>query len=376
VNAVPAKSLPEAHRFPEVGVPFFWPFGLPQAGLELADRALKFLAEIERTQVVRPAPQWSTPHRVAIELHTFTLRDFSRHRDAPPVLVLPPYAGHTSVIADFRPGQSLVATLLEGGCPSVAVTDWREATPEMRDYDIDNYLAEINVAVDGLGGTVALVGLCQGGWEAAMYAARFPRKVRRLVLAGAPIDTDAGEGPIRNAAHALPMRFYEQLVALGGGRLRGGLMLLGFKSMHPDRQYFGKFAELYEHIDDPTYVSRFEQFERWYEHTIDLPGRWYLQAVKELFKENRLARGEFVGLGERLDLKAIRCPLYLLAGRRDDITPADQVFNAARLVGTPRSEIEQATADGGHIGLFMRNEVLARNWTKIARWLAGAARPG
>jgi len=373
---MPGKPLPEAHRFPEVGVPLFWPFGLPQAGLALAERTLKFLAEIERTQVTRPAPQWSTPHRVALELHTFTLRDFSRRSDAPPVLVLPPYAGHASVIADFQPGQSLVATLLDGGCPRVAVTDWREATPEMRDYDIDNHLAEINVAVDDLGGAVALVGLCQGGWEAAMYAARFPRKVRRLVLAGAPIDTDAGAGPIKDATHALPLQFYEQLVALGGGRLRGGLMLLGFKSMHPDRQYFGKFVELYEHIDDPTYVSRFERFERWYEHTLDLPGRWYLQAVKELFKENRLAKGAFVGLGERLDLKTIRCPLYLLAGERDDITPREQVFNAARLVGTPRGEIEQATADGGHIGLFMRNAVLARSWTPIAHWLAGAARPG
>ena len=47
----------------------------------------------------------------------------------------------------------------------------------MKDYDIDNYLAEINVCVDDLGGRVNLVGLCQGGWMSAMYAARFPDKV-------------------------------------------------------------------------------------------------------------------------------------------------------------------------------------------------------
>jgi poly(3-hydroxyalkanoate) synthetase len=44
----------------------------------------------------------------------------------------------------------------------VFVADWRSATPEMRDYDIDNYLAEVAVVVDNLGGKVALVGLCQG----------------------------------------------------------------------------------------------------------------------------------------------------------------------------------------------------------------------
>jgi hypothetical protein len=49
-------------------------------------------------------------------------------------------------------------------------------------------------------------------------AARFPEKVNSLVLAGAPIDTDAGDGPIKRMAHASPMSFYQELlVALGGG---------------------------------------------------------------------------------------------------------------------------------------------------------------
>jgi poly(3-hydroxybutyrate) depolymerase len=36
------------------------------------------------------------------------------------------------------------------------------------------YLAEINVLVDDLGGRMNLIGLCQGDWMSAMYAARFP----------------------------------------------------------------------------------------------------------------------------------------------------------------------------------------------------------
>ena len=63
----------------------------------------------------------------------------------------------------------------------------------MKDLEIDNYLAEVVVAIDDLGGRVNLVGLCQGGWVSAMVAARFPEKVNSLVLAGAPIDTDAGQ---------------------------------------------------------------------------------------------------------------------------------------------------------------------------------------
>ena len=68
----------------------------------------------------------------------------------------------------------------------------------MRDYGIDAYLSDLNLAIDDLGGRASLVGLCQAGWLAAAYAARFPGKVARLVLAGAPVDPGAAELRINN----------------------------------------------------------------------------------------------------------------------------------------------------------------------------------
>ena len=348
----------------------FWPFALAvkagEAGFDLLRRNVEYLEEVEKTQVARPHPVWATPNRTALELHTLTLRDFST-ASAPPVLILPPYAGHTSTIADFHEGQSLVRALRDNGCLQLFAIDWRSATERMQHYDVDDYLAELNVVVDELGGCVALVGLCQGGWCAALYAARYPRKVARLVLAGAPIDTAVGQGAIKDAAQALPMNFYEGLVRSGGGLLRGAYMLEGFKNMHPKEQYLGKFVELYEHMDDPSYVERFNQFERWYESTVDLPGAWYLQVIQQLFKENRFARGQFVGLGKRLDLKDVTCPTYLLAGVEDDITPKEQVFAAEALLGS--TEVVKTLAPGGHIGLFMSHKVLRDLWPAIAAWL-------
>ena len=96
--------------------------------------------------------------------------------------------------------------------------------------------------------------------------------------------------------------------------------------------------QLYDHIDDPAYVAKEELFDSWYENPIDLPGRWYLQVIQQIFKENRLAKGEFVGLGRRLNLESIACPLCLLAGETDDITTREQVFAAENLVGTPKVE--------------------------------------
>jgi poly(3-hydroxyalkanoate) synthetase len=157
---------------------------------------------------------------------------------------------------------------------------------------------------------------------------------------------------------------------MGGGLLKGAFMLRGFKNMHPDKQYFEKYVELYDNIHDPEYVHRFEMFERWYEYTIDLPGQWYLQVIRELFKENRFYHGQFVGLGRKLALRDVTSPVYLLAGEDDDITPPEQVFNAAKRLGTDKAAIVEALAPGGHIGLFMSRRTLAEQWPRIAHWLS------
>jgi len=362
--------------FSGVESPFFWPVGMAlsmeRETVQTAEKNLRFFEEVIETDIVHPLPEWASLNTVFYSLHTLTLRDFSTaEASGIPTLILPPYAGHTSTIADFYEGQSLVECLLRHGVTRLFVTEWHSADLLMKDYDIDNYLAELRVVIGDLGGRVNLIGLCQGGWMAALYAARFPEHVASLVCAGAPLDTQAGDGEIHEMANDLPMSFYENLVLAGGGLLEGRFMLEGFKSMSLKQQLVDKYVGLYEHIDDPDYVKRVEIFERWYENTVNLPGRWYLQVVRELFKENRFAKGEFVGLGERLKPQTITCPLYLLAGSKDELTPAAQVFNAVNFFGTPADKIVKDTAVGGHIGLFMGAAALRDNWPKIAAWLKG-----
>ena len=359
----------------EHSIPWFWPLAaaieLGESGLRLFDENVRFASELAKIEY-ELEPEWASDNRVVREFDTMRLREFPAHARAgqkATVVVVAPYAGHSATIADFARGQSLVATLRAAGLGRVLVTDWKSATASMAQYDIDKYLSELDVVVDDLGGTAHLIGLCQGGWLCAMLAARFPGKVRSLVLAGSPIDTDAGDGAIGKMAHALPMRFFEELVRQGDGRMPGIFMLAGWKNMHPSEQYVDKYLDLYRHMEDPNYVERTERFERWFENPVDLPGRFYLQAVRELFKENRLAKGTFVALGRRLDLRDITVPLYLLAGERDDVTPPEQVFRAEALVGTPKRDIARALAPGGHIGLFMSRRNLAGAWPAIGRFI-------
>jgi polyhydroxyalkanoate depolymerase len=362
-----------------MSVPAFWPMAmahaLVQQGTALYAKNLKFIDEEIRIHS-HQRPELATPHTTRLDLRTMVLRDYGTPGAGIPTLVDAPHAGHTASIADYQKGQSLIETLLSNGIPHVALTDWKSATLDMKDLEIDNYLAEMVIAIDDLGGRVNLVGLCQGGWVSTMLAARFPEKVNALVLAGAPIDTDAGNGSIRKMVHASPLSFYEELVGLGGGLMKGKFMLQGWKNMHPEQHYMLDHIDLYEHIDDDAYLAKQEAFEHWYENPIDLPGRWYLQVIQQLFKENRLANGHFVALGRTLDLRKITCPLYLLAGESDDITTPEQVLNAAQLVGTPADQIQQKTVPGGHIGLFMGASTLSKHWPPIARWIAAQSAPG
>ena len=372
---VGAASLANvAERAAQLCVPLLWPVAagaeIAEAELKLAARNIKFLAEAEKIDYGLH-PQFATDNRVVLDLRTMKLRDFSLPAAGGiATIVDAPYAGHTATAADFDKDQSLVATLRSNGCRRILLTDWKAATPDMKDFDVDTYLAEINVVVDELGGRVNLVGLCQGGWMSALYAARFPAKVASLVLAGSPIDTGAGNGPARKIAMKIPMVFFAELVELGGGLMPGRFMLAAYKNMDPAQHYLKKYLNLYRHIDDAQYLRAQERFASWYESPIDLPGRVYLEVVDKLFKQNQLVRGEFVALGKKVSLGNVRCPVYLLAGKEDDITPWEQVFDAEKYLGTPSGQIVKTLAPGGHIGLFMGHQALAENWPKIGAWIA------
>ncbi|MGA8653488.1 MAG: hypothetical protein WB677_23245 [Xanthobacteraceae bacterium] len=86
---------------------------------------------------------------------------------------------------------------------------------------IDQYLADVNVLVDKIGSPIDLIGLCQGGWMALVYAARFPAKVRTLLLAGAPVDLRAAPSALSELADVSPLAVFQELVRIGDGVVPG-----------------------------------------------------------------------------------------------------------------------------------------------------------
>ena len=346
---------------------FLWPL---HAASEAAAAQAHGFARLMAAAYAQPAhpvePTWTTANRVRLDLPTMELRDFSTAESGVPTLVCAPFALHNATIADFAPGHSLVQTLAANGCRRVLVTDWRSATKDMRLLTLDNYLAELNVAVDEVGEPVDLVGLCQGGVMALIYAARFPDKVRRLVLAGAPIDLEAASSLLALTVRHLPIAMFEEVTRLGEGRVLGQRVI---DLWRPAMQGADCAATL--QVSDPGEAAALSQrFRDWFESTIDLPGAYYHQTVLWLFKENRLARGRLTALGRGVDLRNVRHPLFLLAARDDELVAVDQLLAARRLVGTPADRIESVVEPCGHLALFLGAKSLAGGWTRAAQWLA------
>lgn len=338
----------------------YWPVEALLRPLSYASEAMGMLFP--------PQPAWATPNKVVLDLATVRLRKFGTGRGIP-TLIDAPFAGHSAVIADYAEDQSLVQTLLHNGVAGIHVTDWKSAAYEMRNLGIDDYLDDLARIVNYLGGRVNLIGLCQGGWLAAIYAALYPGQVNSLVIAGAPIDTDAGDGPIKKMAHSYPLGSFAALVQAGGGLMRGDFMLASWKAMHPEMHLVLKWLDLWNSMYSKIALERDRTFACWYENTLNLPGRFYLQVVDQLFRRNLLFKGRLMAHRRRVLLSDITCPVYLLAGGEDDITPPAQVFQAREVLPQGKS-IPAVVAPGGHIGLFMGRNTLNEYWPDIAEWIA------
>ena len=362
---------PTDRRSPHVA--FLWPALAAASASDFAAAVAKQFADLAIGADRGPPlhePQWATRNTITLELRTVRLRDFSTAHEGVPVLLCAPYALHGAAVVDLAPEHSLVAALRDNGLRRLFVTDWRSATADMRFLGIDDYLADLNVLVDQLGGRVDLIGLCQGGWMSLLYAARFPTKIRKLVLAGAPVDIAAARSALTALVDANPLTVFEEMVKLGNGLVLGQRMLKFWGPEMAEPGDVHRLLQTAKSTGSADFASLEATFQDWYKWTVDLPGTYYLEIVERLYRRNEMATGRFVALGESVDLAKVRTPLFLLAARDDELIAQEQLFAVERLVGTPSHHIRKATAPCRHLGLFMGRKILGEYWPKIAIWIS------
>ena len=170
---------------------------------------------------------------VALELPSVRFATFRRVSDGIATLLCAPFALHGSTITDFAPRHSLVAALRDAGIKRLFVTDWRSASSDMRFFP-----STIISPTQRIGGRDRRHGRSDrplpGGLDGIGLCRALSAKIRKLALAGTPIDIAAGASRLSELARDTPLAIFRDLVELGGGRVLGQHALRFWEPHAPD----------------------------------------------------------------------------------------------------------------------------------------------
>jgi polyhydroxyalkanoate synthase len=85
----------------------------------------------------------------------------------------------------------------------------------------------------------------------------------------------------------------------------------------------------------------------WNGDTTNLPFKWQKAYLQDLYRDNRLVEPDALSVdGSPVDLRRIKTPLYIQAGKEDHIAPAESVWRLTRHV---KGDWKFVLAGSGHI---------------------------
>src|SRR5271166_196951 len=98
-----------------------------------------------------------------------------------------------------------------------------------------------------------------------------------------------------------------------------------------------------------------------------MPCRMHSEYLRQLYLNNALARGEFVSGGRRVDLGAIRLPMFVVGTETDHVAPWRSVYKARGL--THSSDYTFLLTSGGHNAGIVSGPVHPRRRHRVRTWL-------
>jgi polyhydroxyalkanoate depolymerase len=284
----------------------------------------------------------------------------------PRVLVVAPMSGH-------------FATLLTGTARTllpdhdVFITDWynaRDVAVEHGPFGLDEFVDHVIEFLQVVGPRSHVLAVCQPCVPvlAAVAVLAEDRNIAQpssMTLVAGPVDVDVSPTSVNVLARTSPPNWFRDTVVTpvpppyAGVRRAvypGFLQLAGFVAMHPQR-HLDAHVGLYEALvaGDLARARATREFYDEYLAVADLPAEIYVDTIEDIFRHNRLARGEYAWRGRRVHPEAItRTGLLTVEGEHDDICAPGQTMAAhelcTRIPAYRRRHHLQAGV--GHFGVF------------------------
>ena len=295
------------------------------------------------------------------------LRFKKRHsQHEPRVLLVAPMSGH-------------FATLLRGTIQAlvqdheVFVTDWiniRDVSPQAGEFDLDTYTGQLIAMLQHMGPGAHLIGVCQPtvsclAATAVMSASQDACVPWSLTLMAGPIDTRQNPTRVNALAKSKSIEWFkDNLVSpvpigyAGAGReVYPGFVQVGaFLNMNLERHQKSLQRLLHLRASGQDQEAQpIYDFYKEYFAVMDLPGKFYLETVKEIFQDHALPLGRLRYQGETVQPQRIKKPFLLtIEGERDDICGQGQTMAAQDLCsGIPAwKKTHHLQAGVGHYGVF------------------------
>ncbi|MDJ0920314.1 MAG: polyhydroxyalkanoate depolymerase [Henriciella sp.] len=311
---------------------------------------------------VQPTATWTSPWCKLIHFETL-----GAPAGRPRLLIVAPLSGHFA---------TLLRGTVEAFLPTheVFITDWTDAKMApvwLGRFDLDDYIDHIRKAFTHIGPDAHVVAVCQPG-PAVLAAVSLmaedgdPALPCTMTFMGSPIDARKSPTVPNLLAEERSFEWFREKMiytvpAPWPGMMRrvypGFVQLTSFMHMNWDRHVDAQ-ARFFDHLveGDEDSADKHRAFYDEYLAVLDLTEEFYLQTIRRVFREHRLARGIFRYRGERpVDPGAIETVgLMTVEGERDDISGIGQTQAAHELCRNipDHMQTDYIQPGVGHYGVF------------------------
>ena len=294
----------------------------------------------------------ATPGKVIHETPLYQLIHYAPSTDRvleTPLLIFPPWINRFYIL-DLSPEKSFVKWAVDQGM-SVFLVSWKSADASMKDLVWDDYILRGQIdAIDTVRDllkvkAVHTIGYCVAGTTLAatlaLLAARGEAdKVASATFFTAQVDFSQA-GDLSLFVDDEQMKLVERLST--GGFLDGRYMAATFNLLRGRDLIWNYVVNNYLlGMDYPPFDLLY-----WNGDTTNLPARWHRDYLTQLYRDNLLVvPGAMSVDGTPIDLRAIKTPAYVQAGREDHIAPLESVWKLTANLSGP---VRFLLAGSGHI---------------------------